>query len=249
MIADGQRNQHPGVGRVGQLGEKTLAYPVAQTLDHVAGPPHEIVEARDLLPGTDRSRRPDAALKQPSFVVKTVRIGTAMRPFQPRRKTPAFARTHGARRRIRLVFLRLAVFYVTLHDAFQFIPRVIPREEDAPRHPGAGRQDFLDIEQETFAAFETLWQRGDNPDHFDVAHLPCRRQFVGQAHLRPPCRPAEPQRGTGQHHGGARPPGTAARPQPEAAHSRDQQAGHRQHRRQHSLLLQQEDARSKGEDA
>lgn len=67
LIADGQRDQHAGVRRLGQVRQETFAHPVAQSLDQVARPPDERVGTRNLAACADRPCRPDAAFEQPGL--------------------------------------------------------------------------------------------------------------------------------------------------------------------------------------
>ena len=100
LIADYERNQHAGVGRIRQRLFHSVAYHRAQPVDRIRGCRDEIGYAPIACTRSNIAGCPDIALEEPRFVVETMRIKGAMRPAQSHADDPTLAGAkigHGGR--------------------------------------------------------------------------------------------------------------------------------------------------------
>ncbi len=176
-------------------------------------------------------------MEERGFVIVSVGIGVAVRPFQACREAPALA---GANRPRGRFLERLVVIG-------GFVPAVIPRQEDMA---GDDRRAALgivrrglrrfDVELETFAALEALRQRRDHAGEFDIASFPGRGKLIGEPLLREPRGPRETEQRAADECQGAKARRLAA--EQEGTRAERSKAGDGRAARQFALHLQENDA-------
>ncbi len=89
LVADRERGNDAGVGRIRQCGPDAGTRETAQALDPVAGPVHHL--RHPVTPGAraNVAGRAQVALQQPRLVVESMRVGSAARALQPYGQPPA----------------------------------------------------------------------------------------------------------------------------------------------------------------
>ena len=241
LVADGQCNQHAYIRRIGQHAGEAIANRVTQPFNGVIGARHKGIETLRFALRPHVTRGANAALEQPGLVVKTMRIGVAVRALEANGKPPALAGTNGT------ALMPLIV-----------LPAVIPGEHDAFRDDRrmcrrgclAGNRNFsgLNDKLKALTALEALRQCGDNAGHLNVAPFPSLRQLVCQTPLRQPRRPGKTEQRAAQKECCTRRPVLATNEEEDAEEGDGTGRRNKARVGQISLQLEKADANGKSED-
>ncbi len=183
LIADRQRGQHAGGGRVAHLGEDGVAHLLAQALHPMA---RGVVQALRRRRVAHVAGRPNALLEQHELVVEPVRVRIAVRLTQAHREAPALAGTQ---------------FTLGLRERGIFVVAPVPTERDVARHPNLppGERRLLDVEAKAKPVGTGLGHAGDDAGQREVTAFQHGGEGVGQSHTRVQAGRAEPcERGSRQ---------------------------------------------------
>ena len=134
LVTHHQRGQYPGKLPVADAFINRLAHRLAGALNRVAPLAGQLARRRVMRAGAHITRRLNALLPQPQFVVKTVRIAVAVRRFEPHRHLPALASAQPLRLALQVQrqLGRIAAFH---RRGFSFAPHEtrIPAQHDLRR--------------------------------------------------------------------------------------------------------------------
>ena len=183
LVADGQRDDHSRVRRIGQRRKNARPDPFARAEHEIRRAAGERVLSPVALVVAHVAGRANPVFEEPRFDVEAVRVDRAVRPLQTNDELPPFSggdRRHGIR------------------DAAFWHLR-IPGERQPRGNDRVAGQRALDGEGESRAARGRLRQVVDDADDRNVLALPLRGQRIGEAHFCPAGGVAEAEHSRGQH--------------------------------------------------